>query len=144
MPEENHQPEHKSHFALGFAVAAAIGAALGLMYAPKPGKELRKDLSKQASVLAKKFKKTRAQVQEVVHDTFGKVTDELEKDYIEVRAHVLAAMEQMDKQTKLTQKKYKEVVKQAVKLYAKGRKWTEATIEKLTKNLEKDWDELEE
>ncbi len=144
MSEENRQPEQKStHFALGFAVAAAVGAALGLMYAPKPGKELRKDLSKQALSLAKKFKKTRAQVQEIVYDTFGKVTDELEKDYIEVRAHVLAAMEQLDQGAKLTQKKYKEIVKQAVKMYAKGRKWTEATMRKLTKNLEKDWEELE-
>jgi len=143
MSEEKNYPEHKSHFALTFAVAAAVGAALGLMYAPKPGKELRKDLSKQATALAKKFKKTRAQVQEIVYDTFGKVTDELEKDYIEVRAHVLAAMEQMDKTTKLTQKKYNDIVKKAVKLYAKGRKWTEAAIQKLTKNLEKDWEELE-
>jgi gas vesicle protein len=64
---------------LGVAVAAAIGAALGLVLAPKSGKQLRKDIAKQATTLAKKFGKTRNQVQEIVYSTFGKVNNELEQ-----------------------------------------------------------------
>jgi gas vesicle protein len=125
--------------ALGMAVAAAIGATLGLIFAPKSGKELRKDLTKQAKQAAKKFKKTRAQVQEIVYSTFGQVNAELEQGYIELRAQILSMIEQLGSKAKLTQKKYDAMVEDVVDLYAKGKKWTDEAVKKLLKDLKAEW-----
>lgn len=129
---------------LGVAVAAAIGAALGLVLAPKSGKQLRKDIAKQATTLAKKFGKTRDQVQEIVYSTFGKVNNELEQNYIEIRAQVLAMIEQLGAKSKLTQKKYHAIVEEAVAFYAKGKKWTEAVVTKLISDLKAEWEAIKE
>ena len=37
-----------------FVLGAAVGAGLGLLFAPKPGKELRKDLKNKMEELIKK------------------------------------------------------------------------------------------
>lgn len=129
---------------LGVAVAAAIGAALGLVLAPKSGKQLRKDIAKQATTLAKKFGKTRDQVQEIVYSTFGKVNNELEQNYIEIRAQVLAMIEQLGAKSKLTQKKYHAIVEEAVAFYAKGKKWTESVVTKLISDLKAEWEAIKE
>ena len=39
-----------------FVLGAAVGAGLGLLFAPKPGKELRKDLKNKMEELIKKAK----------------------------------------------------------------------------------------
>lgn len=129
---------------LGVAVAAAIGAALGLVLAPKSGKQLRKELVKQASTLAKKFGKTRSQVQEIVYSTFGKVNNELEHNYIAIRAQVLATIEQLGTKSKLTQKKYHAIVEEAVALYSKGKKWTKEVVAKLVEDLKAEWETIKE
>lgn len=129
---------------LGVAVAAAIGAALGLVLAPKSGKQLRKDIAKQATTLAKKFGKTRNQVQEIVYSTFGKVNNELEQNYIEIRAQVLAMIEQLGAKSKLTQKKYHAIVEEAVASYAKAKKWTAAVVKKLVEDLKLEWETIKE
>ncbi len=127
---------------LGVAVAAAVGAALGLVLAPKSGKQLRKDLVKKANTLAKKFDKTRNQVQEIVYSTFGKVNTELEQNYIEIRAQVLAMIEQLGSKAKLTQKKYHAIVEEAVDMYAKGKKWSKEIVEKLLADLKAEWENI--
>lgn len=129
---------------LGAAIAAAIGAALGLVLAPKSGKQLRKDLAKQANGFAQKFGKTREQMQEIVYSTFGKVNTELEKNYIEIRAQVLAMIEQLDSKTKLTQKKYHAIVEESVALYAKGKKWSKQVVDKLIADLKAEWSSMKE
>lgn len=129
---------------LGVAVAAAIGAALGLVLAPKSGKQLRKELVKQAGTLAKKFGKTRTQVQEIVYSTFGKVSNELEHNYIEIRAQVLAMIEQLGAKSKLTQKKYHAIVEEAVGLYSKGKKWTKEVVSKLVDDLKAEWETIKD
>jgi gas vesicle protein len=129
---------------LGVAVAAAIGAALGLVLAPKSGKQLRKEIAKQATTLAKKFGKTRNQVQEIVYSTFGKVNNELEQNYIEIRAQVLAMIEQLGAKSKLTQKKYHAIVEEAVASYSKAKKWTESVVKKLVEDLKSEWEAIKE
>lgn len=129
---------------LGVAVAAAIGATLGLVLAPKSGKQLRKDIVKKATTLAKRFGKTRDQVQEIVYSTFGKVNNELEQNYIEIRAQVLAMIEQLGTKSKLTQKKYHAIVEEAVASYAKAKKWTASVIKKLIEDLKLEWETIKE
>ena len=77
----------------GAAFAAAIGALAGLLFAPKPGKQLRKDIAKQAGVMRKNLEKTSSEIQERVHNTFQNVGSSLEQHYSELKAQVLAAID---------------------------------------------------
>jgi len=43
-----------SGFLMGLACGAAVGAALGLLFAPKPGSELRRDIEDRAGKLRKR------------------------------------------------------------------------------------------
>ncbi len=93
---------------------------------------------------AKKFGKTRSQVQEIVYSTFGKVNNELEHNYIAIRAQVLAMIEQLGTKSKLTQKKYHAIVEEAVELYSKGKKWTKEVVAKLVEDLKAEWETIKE
>ena len=124
----------------GAAFAAAIGALAGLLFAPKPGKQLRKDIAKQAGVMRKNLEKTSSEIQERVHNTFQNVGSSLEQHYSELKAQVLAAIEQLDSKTKLTQKRFNTIVEEVVELYAKGKEWTEETMQQLIDRLKKEWE----
>jgi len=47
-------PDRFGDFVKGLLIGGAIGALLGIIYAPKSGKETRKELAKKAEELAKK------------------------------------------------------------------------------------------
>ncbi|MBI4836374.1 MAG: YtxH domain-containing protein [Candidatus Abawacabacteria bacterium] len=126
----------------GAAFAAAIGAVAGLLFAPKPGKQLRKDLAKQANSLKKNMQKTSAEMQEVVHSTFEGVSTKLEQHYAELKAQVLAAVEQLDGKVKLTQKKYNSIVQDVVAMYTKGKKLAESSVKELVARLQEEWENL--
>ena len=44
--------ENKSSFLVGFLAGSVIGAIVALLYAPKPGKELRADIKNKAGEIA--------------------------------------------------------------------------------------------
>lgn len=143
--EEQKKDEHKGGAGgalLGLGVAMAIGGALGLIFAPKSGEEMREDTMDQAKKIAKKFNKTRAEVTAMVESIFGSVTDELERNYLEVRGDVMAAIEDLQEKGELTKAKYEKEVDKAVKQFAKNKKWTEQQAKKLSKNLEDAWEDI--
>jgi|GEM_PF-861614 len=153
MTDHNHNPkdqkdeqkhdEHKGGMGvLGVAVAMAIGATLGVMFAPKKGEETQKDIADRAQNIAKKFKKTRAEVQKTVEEVFGETSEDLEKAYIQIRADILAGIDDVKDKAKFTQDSYNKMVEDTVKGFSKGKKWTEKAVKNLTKNLEDQWDEL--
>ena len=111
---EHGQKKH-SHI-LGWAIAMALGAALGVMFAPKKGEETREELREHAKRIAERFSETKAQVQEKVKRVFGDVSDEFERDYIELRGHFLAAVNDLRKsKERLTQRRYNDMVDEVVK-----------------------------
>lgn len=124
---------------LGFAIAMALGATLGILFAPKEGAETQKDIMDKAQQLAKKFNKNREDVQSIVKNIFGEVSDELEKDYLELQGDILAMADDIKDKTELTQKKYDEIVHDAVKQFSKGKKWTEKSVHSLIEEFKKDW-----
>lgn len=124
---------------LGFAIAMALGATLGILFAPKEGSETQKDIMDKAQQLAKKFNKNREDVQAIVKNIFGEVSDELEKDYLELQGDILATADDLKDKTELTQKKYDEIVHDAVKQFSKGKKWTEKSVHSLIEEFKKDW-----
>ncbi len=125
---------------LGLLVASSIGAALGVMFAPKAGKETRGELSEKARRLAWRFKRNRAELQESVKDIFGKLSEELEQAYLQVRGEVLAQMDALAPggDAKMA---YNDVVKTAVTAAAKGKKWTKTQIDKFISHLESEYEE---
>lgn len=124
---------------LGIAVAMAIGATLGLIFAPKSGEEMRKETVEKAKEIARRFKETREEVTNAVNDIFGEVSEELEKNYIELKANVLAMVEDLKEQGELTKENFQKTIDDAVKQFSKGKKMSENTIRKLIKNLENTW-----
>ncbi|MFA5828915.1 MAG: YtxH domain-containing protein [Candidatus Gracilibacteria bacterium] len=124
---------------LGFAIAMALGATLGILFAPKEGTETQKDIMDKAQQLAKKFNKNREDVQTIVKNIFGEVSDELEKDFLELQGDILATADDIKDKTELTQKKYDEIVHDAVKQFSKGKKWTEKSVHSLIEEFKKDW-----
>lgn len=127
---------------IGAAFAAILGATAGLLFAPKPGKQLRKDLAKQAKTLKKNIQETSEDLQEKVHSTFENLGNKLESHYAELKAQVLAAIEQLDSKVKLTQKKYNAIVEEVVALYTKEKEMAEETIKELVARLQDEWNHL--
>lgn len=127
---------------LGLAIAMALGATLGILFAPKEGSETQKDIAEKAHHLAKKFNKSRADLQKSVKVIFGEVSDELEKNYLELQGDILAQWDLVQDKAELTQKKYNEIVSDKIKEFARSKKWSERVIKKLQENFVKDWDEI--
>ncbi|KAB2925794.1 MAG: YtxH domain-containing protein [Bacteroidetes bacterium] len=49
---DNNDDTNKSSFLIGFLAGGVIGAVIALLYAPKPGKELRADIRTKAGEVA--------------------------------------------------------------------------------------------
>ena len=88
------------------AISMAAGAGLGMMFAPKKGEELRKDLKKKIMELTEKIKNTSL--------------DKIEKD-----------LEDLDKEKvkKAAQKKADEIKKEIEKIIKAAKKKKDNTIE---------------
>lgn len=129
---------------LALALAGAIGAALGLMFAPKSGEEMREDITHRAQDLAVKFKKSKEDVQQSIMKIFGQVSDELEKDYVQLRANVMAEIDELKDKKDLTKDRYSELVSRAIKSYSKGKEWTKESMQDLRKHFEDEWSDIKE
>jgi gas vesicle protein len=125
---------------LGFLVASSIGAALGVLFAPKAGTDTRQDMADKARKLAWRFNRSRAEVQDSVNNVFGKVTNDLEEAYLQIRGEILAAMDELEPSAK-TKAAYKDIVNQAVHTVSKGKRWTKNQIDKLRAHLEGEYEE---
>ncbi len=137
-----HTDTHKGHPALlGLAVATAIAAGLGMFLRTEKGEDVREEVSDRAKKIAKRFNKSRKELQESIHDAFGEVNEELEAKYLELQGMLMA---EADDTKDLTQEKYEEMVDKALKKYAKGREWTEDAVSKLNRSLKRDWNSLKQ
>lgn len=133
-----HQKMDKSSssIGLGLAIAMTLGATLGVLFAPKEGSETQKEIIDKVHELAKKFKKTRKEMQLTIENIFGKVTKELEKNYLELQGNILASLDGVKDSAELSKEKYDEIVKNVVDKFSKGKKWTDKSIKALIKGLQ--------
>jgi gas vesicle protein len=65
-------------FVLGLLCGAAVGAAAGLLFAPKRGAALRKDLAKSANDVSRRAKELYEDAAEVVSDLTDRATEMME------------------------------------------------------------------
>lgn len=73
--EMEHPVQSGSTFTKGLVIGALLGAAAALLYAPKPGRELRSDLSEKLSTATDKSKEVATVVGEKATDLAKNVTE---------------------------------------------------------------------
>ena len=127
---------------LAIALAGIVGAGLGIIFAPKSGEKTREEIAHRAENLAEKFKKSKRDIQHALMKVFGKVSDELEKDYVQIRANVVAEIDALHSKKKFTKERYDTLVEKAIKAYAKGKDWTRESIEDLRRHFEDEWQDM--
>lgn len=66
----------RKNMALGIMGGLMAGAALGLLFAPKPGKELRQDIRQTAGCGVERVKEAGAQAQEFIKKQIAKLNEE--------------------------------------------------------------------
>ena len=129
--------------ALGIAVAAAIGAALGLAFAPQKGEKTRDDIRKKAEELAAGFKQKREDVQKTLSDMFGNVSEDLEKAYVEVRANIIAGLDDLKAKKKATQANFEKLVDEVIDEAAKKGKWAKDKVSALADKVKAEWEDFQ-
>ena len=72
------------------------------------------------------------------------MSDELEKDYVQVRANVMAEIDELKDKKNLTKDRYNELVSKAIRSYSKGKEWTKESIQDLKKHFEGEWNDIKE
>jgi gas vesicle protein len=133
----------KSAVGLGVLMTGmAIGAGLGVLFAPQKGKDTQKFLLKKGRALKEKFQSGSEELKEKLTDIFGEVTAEVENSYAELQDYVAEKVEQIKESADLTQRKYNEIVQEAVHEYSKGKNWTKDSIRKLSENLRESWNDF--
>lgn len=135
---------HHTIRALSYALAGIAGVTLGLLFAPKEGSEFRHDIMEKAKELSKHFNKNREQLQEDIKEIWGEVTDELEKDYVELRSSFLATIDDVKDKANFTFKKYEEIVDDVVTEFTDDRGWTHSQKNKLAKHLKNEWESMKD
>lgn len=66
-------------FMFGLMAGAAIGAAVALMFAPREGTQMRRDLSDRAQKLGEQLQRSSGTVRETVRQAAGTANDLIEK-----------------------------------------------------------------
>jgi len=79
----------KKDIALAFIIGGVIGAALGVLYAPKSGKETRKDLQKLGNDVAGKV----SDIGEEIKETGRKVYEEGRENFLSKKDKISEALE---------------------------------------------------
>ncbi len=101
------------------AVSMSLGAGLGMMFAPKKGEDLRKDLKNKLSNLACKIKKVDVlEIKEDLLESLNKIESDLEDlDTEKVKKIALKKAESIKKEIekiiKIAKKKKDDVVREA-------------------------------
>jgi gas vesicle protein len=80
-----------SHFMMGLMAGALVGAALGLLFAPKPGAELRSELSDGADSLANQATKGYRKAANQASYWIDKTTEAVNRGTEEARRYVREA-----------------------------------------------------
>lgn len=102
--------KEKKNSGLGkFVLGAAIGAGLGILFAPKSGKETRKELKEKLDILVKKVKEI--DVKEV-RENLEKKIEEIKKELSELDKEKVAAIAK--EKAEVIKEKCEELVQLAV------------------------------
>ena len=74
--EKNNKKTFIDKFVLGALIGGAIGSVIGLAFAPKPGKETRKDIKNKANGLYEKYIRDKDEIKKEKHTIAGHIQRE--------------------------------------------------------------------
>ncbi|MFL2100831.1 YtxH domain-containing protein [Desemzia sp. FAM 23991] len=119
-----------------FLKGAAIGAALGLLFAPKSGEELRKDLMKKreeamgtAKGYADMAKEKGADLQQVAKDASDDIRVTLKDGYEEVKGQVQDTADQVKSDAEDAKDTAKETAEEVKNEAEQGKAEADATVQ---------------
>ncbi len=127
-----------------FLLAGVLGAVTGLLFAPKTGKETRKEVKRIADVVAKKMKKGELETKKVVEDVFGNQGQAAVAKYEQVKKEVAARVAEIVEAGKTISKdKYGTVVDEVVTEFKSELGKAKGGVAKLAKYLKSDYKKVE-
>lgn len=133
--------QKKSRFGLGLLIGSILGAITALFVAPKSGKELRKDVAKKIDELKKLLEEK--EVDKKVKEIFDEVTEETKKIYLKAKEWLVEELAQLkDAIDKIDWEDYQKSVNKVIVRVKKETKKGAKEIEKLKKQLLKEWEKL--
>ena len=75
--------EHNDNFFKGFIFGGLMGAVLGVLFAPKPGREIRQELGDETEKLVNKLKADLEKAKETFEDSKQKILEKLNNEQVE-------------------------------------------------------------
>lgn len=133
--------QKKSKFGLGLLIGTVIGAITALFVTPKTGKEMREDVAKKVEELKKLL--AEKEVDKKVKEIFDVVTEESKKIYLKAKEWLIEELAVL-KETidNIDYDKYQKAVDRVIIRVKKETKKGAKEIEKLKKQLLKEWEKL--
>lgn len=133
--------EKKSKFGLGLLIGTVIGAITALFVTPKTGKEMREDVSKKAEELKKLLEEK--EVDKKLKEIYGQVTEEARQLYFKAKDWLIEELAQLKESIdKIDWEDYEKSVNKVIVRVKKETKRGVKDIEKLKKQLLKEWQKL--
>lgn len=130
-----------SRLGLGLVIGAAAGALAGILYAPKSGKQTRKEAAKKLAELRDKF--SDMEVDKKVRDIFGTVSEESKDLYLGVTKELLEKLTNLRQRAgEIDTKKYRKQVNEVLVDFKKRGQQSAQVVDKLRKHLLADWTSL--
>ncbi len=130
-----------SQFGLGLLVGALAGALAGIFYAPKSGKQNRKEAAKRFEDLKKKL--AEMNLEKKVKEIFGSVTAETKELYFSAAKELLEKVAELKERVhEINPKKYQQLVDEVIEDFKSKSKQSLGTVSKLKRHLLVDWNKL--
>ncbi len=130
-----------SKFGLGLIVGAVAGTLAGILYAPKTGKQTRKEVGKKLDELKEKF--SEMEIDKKVKDIYGTVSEAARDQYLSVTKELVQRLADLrDKVGEIDTKKYQKIVEEVLIDFKATGQHSATVINKMRKHLIADWQSL--
>lgn len=133
--------QKKSGLGIGILIGTIIGGISALFLSPKSGKQNRREVAKKLNQLKKLLHEK--EIDKKVKEIFGEVTDEAKNIYIQAKEWLVEELAEMKETIEnIDQEKYKKTVDKVMKKVKFEVKKDVKELEKLKKQLLKEWSKL--
>lgn len=132
---------NKKGLGLGILIGTVVGGIAALFLSPKSGKQNRKLVAQKVNKLRKLLQDK--DFEKKVKEIFGKVTEESKNIYIQAKEWLVEELAEMKETIEnIDQEKYKKAVDQVMKKVQTEVKKDVKELDKLKKQLMKEWGKL--
>lgn len=133
--------QKKSGLGIGILIGTVLGGLTALFLSPKSGAANRKEVAKKLNQLKKLFHDT--EIDEKVKEIFGEVTAEATNIYVQAKEWLVEELAQMKEAIEnIDKEKYEKAVNKVIKKVQYEVKKDIKELEKLKRQLMKEWSKL--